>query len=121
MDAYVEDAKAAARRKDPEDYSISRMMQNLALSSSQGPEHTEVDGSKLRVKKSGQAVPLSSTLEIKTRAFRNRLSFDAVAPQLCVSQTPNLVRAYHSRGRFQMPRVKGCRCADSAVGGRSAV
>lgn len=103
LDAYVEDAKAAARRKDPEDDSISRMMQNLALSSSQGPEHTDVAGSKLRVKKGGQAVPLSSTLEIKTRTFRNRLSFDAVAPQLWVSQTPNLVCAYHNRGRFQKP------------------
>lgn len=105
-DAYVDDPKTGSHRTDPEDDSISRMMQNMALSPSRGPEHTTIAGSKLRVKQGGKAVPLSSTLEIKTRAIKNPLSFEAVASQLWVSQTPNLVRAYHERGSFQKPQVE---------------
>lgn len=96
-------------------------MQGLALSPSQGPEHTTVAGSKLRVKQGGKAVPLSSALETKTRAIRNPLRFEAVAPQLWVSQTPNLVRAHHDREHVPGAAGGECGCADSEVGDESTV
>ncbi|KAL2784240.1 hypothetical protein BJX66DRAFT_330128 [Aspergillus keveii] len=40
------------------------------------------------------------SLEIKTRASRNPICIHEVLPQLWVSQTPNLVRAYHNGGLF---------------------
>jgi len=51
-------------------------------------------------------VPLESTLEIKTRIFHKPLEIQEVTPQLWVSQTPKLVRAYHRKGTFQGPEVE---------------
>ena len=51
-------------------------------------------------------IPISSTLEIKTRVIYRPLQFPQVAPQLWVSQTPKLVRAYHQQGMFQQPQVE---------------
>ncbi|KAJ5461647.1 uncharacterized protein N7458_003199 [Penicillium daleae] len=62
--------------------------------------------SKLTIKREGQAVPRETTLEIKTRVIHKPLELEEVAAQLWVSQTPNLVRAYHQRGRFFTPEVE---------------
>lgn len=51
-------------------------------------------------------VPLESTLEIKTRVSHKPLEIQEIAPQLWVSQTPKLVRAYHQKGTFQTPVVE---------------
>ena len=51
-------------------------------------------------------VPLSSTLEIKTRVENRPLAFKDVVSQLWVSQTPKLVRAYHTKGYFAVPEVE---------------
>lgn len=51
-------------------------------------------------------MPLESTLEIKTRVSHKSLDIQEVAPQLWVSQTPKLVRAYHQNGTFQRPVVE---------------
>lgn len=51
-------------------------------------------------------VPRESTLEIKTRAASKPIDFNEIATQLWASQTPKLVRAYHSRGVFQEPKVE---------------
>jgi hypothetical protein len=63
-------------------------------------------GSKLVVKEEGEEVPLESTLEIKTRTLHKPLEISDVAPQLWISQTPKLVRAYHQNGKFQRPVVE---------------
>ncbi|KAF2185807.1 hypothetical protein K469DRAFT_726567 [Zopfia rhizophila CBS 207.26] len=54
----------------------------------------------------GQAVPLPSTLEVKTRVAHRPLAFEDVVSQLWVSQTPKLVRAYHTKGVFAVPKVE---------------
>ncbi|KAG6198126.1 hypothetical protein E4U25_002080 [Claviceps purpurea] len=54
----------------------------------------------------GKIIPLESTLEIKTCNKRRSLVFRHIAPQLWVSQTPQLVRAYYVEGRFSQPQVE---------------
>lgn len=51
-------------------------------------------------------LPLSSTIEVKTRVAHRILSFEDVVSQLWVSQTPKLVRAYHTKGLFAVPKVE---------------
>lgn len=59
-----------------------------------------ISDSKIIVKHIGRRTRVTSTIEIKTRAASRLLPLDEVAPQLWVSQTPNLVRAYHVNGVF---------------------
>ncbi|KAG6077725.1 hypothetical protein E4U15_004566 [Claviceps sp. LM218 group G6] len=58
------------------------------------------------VLRKGHSVPLESILEIKTRTQVRSLEFDDVAPQLWVSQTSKLVRAFHAKGSFFKPLVE---------------
>ncbi|KFY96066.1 hypothetical protein V500_02577 [Pseudogymnoascus sp. VKM F-4518 (FW-2643)] len=81
------------------------MLGSLSLSPTNGPPIT-TSGSKLTIKKEGQMISLKSTLELKTRVFHKRIEFHEVAPQLWISQTPKLVRAYHRRGTFPVPEVE---------------
>ena len=60
----------------------------------------------MTIKHEGQVIPLESTLEIKTRNLHHPLHVKEVTPQLWVSQTPNLVRAYHWNGAFGTPEVE---------------
>ena len=46
-------------------------------------------------------MPLEFTLEIKTRVAHKPFQIHEVAPQLWISQTPKLVRAYHQKGTFE--------------------
>jgi len=101
-DGYV-DATPSSHSKAPEsDSSLSRMLGSLSLS----PPETTFPASKLSIKPSGQPIPLASTLEIKTRVRHRPLNIEEIAPQLWVSQTPKLVRAYHRNGTFQSPEVE---------------
>lgn len=85
---------------------LSSQLQALSLLSTEGASEKPVGLTKLRLTRKGQEVPLESTLEIKTRAMKRPLSLSDVAPQLWVSQTPKLVRAYHQAGRFGTPVVE---------------
>ncbi|KAJ6436128.1 hypothetical protein O9K51_11353 [Purpureocillium lavendulum] len=78
----------------------------MSLSANANPTVAADAGSKLKISKEGEVVPLESTLEIKTRVFHKRLEIRDAAPQLWVSQTPKLVRAYHGKGFFQEPEVE---------------
>ncbi|KAF1968860.1 hypothetical protein BU23DRAFT_591938 [Bimuria novae-zelandiae CBS 107.79] len=71
-----------------------------------GKAEEKVEGSKLLVRKEGQTVPLEATLEVKTRVRHRPLGFEDVVSQLWVSQTPKLVRAYYTRGVFEVPEVE---------------
>ncbi|KAL4978304.1 hypothetical protein BDW66DRAFT_149429 [Aspergillus desertorum] len=62
--------------------------------------------SRLVIKEEGKQVPVQSTLEIKTRVSHKPINVQEVLPQLWVSQTPNLVCAYHRGGLFGPPEVK---------------
>ena len=70
------------------------------------PEYTTMAGSKLRVGEAGQFVPRESTLDIKTRIQHDPMTISQIAPQLWISQTPHLVRAYHEDGVFPEPQVR---------------
>ena len=82
------------------------MLELLSLSPASSPPGIAPAGSKMTIKEEGQVVPLESTLEIKTRVLHKPLEIQEVAPQLWVSQTPKLVRAYHQNGTFQRPVVE---------------
>lgn len=85
---------------------LSSMLGALSLSSANSSPDITPTGSMMAIKEEGQIVPLESTLEIKTRALYKSLEIEEVAPQLWVSQTPKLVRAYHQNGTFQRPVVE---------------
>ncbi|KAI0468753.1 geranylgeranyl pyrophosphate synthetase [Xylaria cf. heliscus] len=78
---------------------ISSVLESLSLD----PNPTRPG---LIVRREGKTIPLDSTLEIKTRASHRRLSIQEIAPQIWVSQTPKLVRAYHRGGKFEEPQVE---------------
>lgn len=107
-DGYVDaDTRIpSSNSKEPENDSLSSMLGSLSLSPTNRPPNTTLAGSKLTIKEEGRAVPLGSTLEIKTRVFHKPLKIQEVAPQLWVSQTPKLVRAYHNKGTFQGPKIE---------------
>lgn len=104
-DGYV-DAVPSSRSKELENNSLSSMLESLSLSSTNSPPHITPPGSKLTIQQEGQVVPLESTLEIKTRVFHKPLDIQEIAPQLWISQTFKLVRAYHRHGKFQRPEVE---------------
>ncbi|KAF2191304.1 geranylgeranyl pyrophosphate synthetase [Zopfia rhizophila CBS 207.26] len=85
--------------------SLSGALESLSLSRPNSSPNDSTS-SKLIVKEEGQVVPLEPTLEIKTRVFHKPLTVQELAPQLWVSQTPKLVRAYHRKGTFERPEVE---------------
>jgi hypothetical protein len=111
-DGYVSVADAQqslqpAGHRAPNVDDLSSVLGTLSLSlEGSSPEKTGSASSQLLIRKEGQVVPLHSTLEIKTRAAHRLLAFEDVVSQLWVSQTPNLVRAYHNRGVFAVPKVE---------------
>ena len=109
VDGYVQDDKAvpSSSSKGTGADSLSSLMGSLSLSAaSSAPATTKPAGSKLAIRREGRAVPLESTLEIKTRTSNKPMKIREVAPQLWASQTPKLVRAYHTHGLFQVPQVE---------------
>lgn len=103
-DAYVHhhDGPGSASWEDD----ILEGMQSLSMDPARTDALSVVSGSGLAVRKTGREIPLDSTLEIKTRVAHKPLSMDEVAPQLWVSQTPKLVRAYHTSRVFEPPTVE---------------
>ncbi|KAJ5720197.1 hypothetical protein N7493_007075 [Penicillium malachiteum] len=105
-DGFVGDASnqnSRNERSDSED--ILGMMENLSLSRFED-HSSSPNSSSLVIQKRGQQVTIHSTLEIKTRVAHKPIPIEEVLPQLWVSQTPNLVRAYHRRGTFEVPKVE---------------
>ncbi|OJJ79219.1 uncharacterized protein ASPGLDRAFT_77729 [Aspergillus glaucus CBS 516.65] len=85
---------------------LANMLATLSLSLDTTSTDETFVQSKLTTKREGRVVPRESTLEIKTRVFHKLLKLQKVAPQLRVSQTPKLIRAYHQRGKFSTPKVE---------------
>ncbi|RFU27828.1 hypothetical protein B7463_g8523, partial [Scytalidium lignicola] len=96
-DGYVDTGKwmHSSSSKGQESVSLFSMLKSLSLSSTKSPTNIVPPGSRLIIKEEGQVVPLESTLEIKTRVSRKPLQIGDVIAQLWISQTPQLVRAYH--------------------------
>ena len=105
-DGYVSDLKPVVKNNESTGNNLANMLATLSLSlDTTSTDETSVQ-SKLTIKREGRVVPRESTLEIKTRVFHKPLKLTEVAPQLWVSQTPKLVRAYHQRGNFSTPKVE---------------
>lgn len=100
-DGYVDDATDTTNLNDGRN-ALADVMDKLSLTSND----TRHPGSKLTIQQKGQIVPLESTLEIKTRTSRRSIRVAEVALQLWISQTPKLVRAYHTDGLFPKPHVE---------------
>ena len=79
-------------------------LSSLALS--EAPASCLWAGSELRVRMEGETIPAEQCLEVKTRVAHKPLGMQDVMPQIWASQTPKLVRAYHSRGLFHPPAVE---------------
>ncbi|KAG0652251.1 hypothetical protein D0Z07_0976 [Hyphodiscus hymeniophilus] len=109
-DGYVKlDADKITRTpksKEQENDSLSGLLDSLSLSSPNNCPTSTHAGSKLTIREEGLIVPLSSTLELKTRVSHKPLQLQEIIPQLWASQTPKLVRAYHIKGTFQVPAVE---------------
>lgn len=108
VDGYVESPTGtSSSSKTLEADSLSNLMGTLSLTTNTGTSKaTSPAGSKILIREEGRDVPLESTLEMKTRIAHKPLSISDVAPQLWVSQTPKLVRAYHRNGMFRGPQVE---------------
>ncbi|OCL08309.1 hypothetical protein AOQ84DRAFT_407104 [Glonium stellatum] len=104
VDTDTRTSSSTAKNHIPD--GLSSMLGALSLSPASNHPGVTPTGSKLIIREEGQVVPLESTLEIKTRVFHKSLEIQEVAPQLWVSQTPKLVRAYHRNGTFQIPEVE---------------
>ncbi|RBR18888.1 uncharacterized protein FIESC28_05810 [Fusarium coffeatum] len=94
--------KAASSQDSP----LLDIMRGLSLSSATEVSDVELIPSKLVTRDEGRVVRPGSIIEIKTRAIERPLPIEDVAAQLWVSQTSKLVRAYHDRGKFQVPHVE---------------
>jgi hypothetical protein len=91
---------------EQENNNLSNLLESLSLTSTILPPKQKPTSSKLTIREGGKTTPLSSTLEIKTRISHRPLPFPEIAPQLWLSQTTKLVRAYHTKGVFQIPEVE---------------
>ncbi|KAK2810059.1 hypothetical protein FQN50_003253 [Emmonsiellopsis sp. PD_5] len=106
-DGYIDGSvKESTERTELGDDDLSGMLGTLSLGPSESLSHAAPFDSKLIIKEKGHEVPTESTLELKTRVFHRPIDIQQVIPQLWVSQTPNLVRAYHRNGLFEQPRVE---------------
>ncbi|KAI1193172.1 geranylgeranyl pyrophosphate synthetase [Nemania serpens] len=112
VDGYVSPpiATTSNRNKTEDDGQLAGLLGFLSLSTTSNTSaevHTfSPPGSKMTIREEGIVVPLDSTLEIKTRVSHRPLNIREIAPQIWVSQTPKLVRAYHNRGVFQEAKVE---------------
>lgn len=99
-DGYIDKTKMGTSGAESD--ALASMIQSLSLDS----VSTASTSSKLKLKRAGEVVGSDSTLEIKTRVSHKPINLEEVLPQLWVSQTPNLVRAYHKHGLFEPPKVE---------------
>lgn len=63
-------------------------------------EKRPVTGYGLVIRNGGSEIDQGAVIEIKTRAAHKALDMESVLPRLWMSQTPNLITAYHRGGRF---------------------
>ena len=103
-DGYIGVDTKASSSEGIED--LSSVLRPLSLSPPKESANAAFTGFRLNINEEGQTVPLESTLEIKTCVAHKSLSVEDIAPQLWISQTPKLVRAYHNKSVFQTPIVE---------------
>lgn len=68
-------------------------------------EKRPTTGEELIIRKRGSEIEHGAGIEIKTRAAHKVLDMESVLPRLWMSQTSNLVAAYHKGGRFDDVRI----------------
>ncbi|KAJ5780518.1 geranylgeranyl pyrophosphate synthetase [Penicillium paradoxum] len=103
-DGYLDEKPAESKDLVAEE-SIPTNLDSLSPLLETASVDEAVSQPRLTIKKEGWVVPRELTLEVKTRAFHKPLELSEFAAQLWISQTPNLVRAYHKGGLFSTPEV----------------
>jgi hypothetical protein len=106
-DGYVDDGtptQVSEQQSGGDD--LSTLLGSMSISQPTVAGEAVSAASKLAVRQGGRSIALESTLEIKTRVHHKPLNITDVAPQLWLSQTPRLVRAYHYKGIFNAPIVE---------------
>ncbi|KAI6083632.1 hypothetical protein F4821DRAFT_244465 [Hypoxylon rubiginosum] len=107
LDGYLPDGSTpASNTNQQENDDLSSTLASLSISSASPLTAATSSGSSLAIRNEGQAVPRQSTFVIKTRVSHKSLEIQEVAAQLWISQTPNLVRAFHDKGKFRQPVVQ---------------
>lgn len=79
---------------------IQKLGDSLTLS-----EQPPIADQKLSILTGGRKIDQHATIEIKTRAAHKILDMNSVLPRLWMSQTCNLIAAYHKAGRFDNIQV----------------
>jgi hypothetical protein len=92
--------------KEQESDTLSNLLKSLSLSSTNSPPITTPTRSRLTIKKEGQVVLLESILKFKTRVSYKPFQLREVISQLWISQTPKLIRVYHTKGTFQVLKIE---------------
>ncbi|PYH99221.1 hypothetical protein BO71DRAFT_446687 [Aspergillus ellipticus CBS 707.79] len=103
-DAYIEPPRPQ-HPEELENEDLLNMISDLSLTQPAKSSYITTE-TRLGTMKQGKKVPVYSTLEIKTRVLHKPIRMQEVLPQLWVSQTPNLVRAYYKGGVFRPPDVE---------------
>ncbi|CAI7602588.1 unnamed protein product [Penicillium discolor] len=104
-DGYISDPKPSVKDDLSTGDNLTEILHPLSLTLETTSTVQASVESELTIKREGQAVSRES-LEIKTRVFHKPLELSEVTPQLWISQTLQLVRAYHQRGVFSRPEVE---------------
>lgn len=104
-DAYIADQRKTAKGASPpaQGYestatsaaTIHKLSDSLTLG-----ERRPITDHRLTILTGGREIDQSATIEIKTRAAHKTLDMNSVLPRLWMSQTANLIAAYHKAGRF---------------------
>jgi hypothetical protein len=75
------------------------VMKTTSLTSSK--QKTASSGDGLQIKLGGQRIPQKAIFDLKTRSARGEIDMAEIYPRLWVSQIPNFVIGYHTRGTFE--------------------
>ncbi len=91
----AKEARPTAQGDEPKMTSLQKLSDSLTLGEPlPGTEQT------LKILTGGREIAQNATIEIKTRAAHKVLDTDSVLPRLWMSQTSNLIAAYHKGGQF---------------------
>ena len=109
-DAYLTEDPSGAVKASSQRQGCMTNLANTATLLSSGSSFTigekqPVAGHGLVLRNAGTEIDQRDTIEIKTRAAHKVLDMESVLPRLWMSQTPNLVVAYHKGGRFDDVKI----------------
>jgi len=110
-DGYIKDPKNGSVHPTPSKGSIQPSVDDIvnALATSNVTTKLPKSDTRLQVKKGGSSVEQKAIFDLKTRSMYTKFTKDHLAeelPRLWVSQTPNFILAFHTRGVFKAEDIQ---------------